>query len=64
MTAIRVEARQQTAVATPGKYGKWDRRQIRLNKEAALQPHENEKAAFDRQIIKLDRIMAWLERFK
>jgi chromosome segregation ATPase len=64
MTSIRVEARQRTARVISGKYGTWDRRQIRLNKEAALQPHENEKAAIDRQIVKLDRIIAWLERFR
>jgi chromosome segregation ATPase len=64
MTSIRVEARQQTASTVSGKYGSWDRRQIRLNKEAALRPHETQKAAIERQIIKLDQIVIWLERFK
>jgi chromosome segregation ATPase len=39
MASIRVEARQRTADSIPGKYGKWDRRQIRLNKESALVLH-------------------------
>lgn len=64
MSSIRVEARQQTANTISGKYGTWDRRRIRLNKEAALGPHETEKAAIERQIIKLDLIIVWLERFK
>jgi chromosome segregation ATPase len=64
MASIRVEARQRTADSIPGKYGKWDRRQIRLNKESALGPHESEKAGIERQIIKLDQIIVWLERFK
>lgn len=64
MSAIRVEARQRTADIIPGKYGKGDRRQIRLNKESALEPHESEKAGIERQIIKLDKIIVWLERFK
>ncbi len=64
MASIRVEARQKTVDTIPGKYGKWNRRQIRLEKESALQPHENEKAAIERQIIKLDRVIIWLERFK
>ena len=64
MTAIRVEARQKTAITIQGKYGKWDRRRIRLDKEAALRPYEDHKAALERQILKLDRAIAWLERFK
>jgi phage-related minor tail protein len=64
VTQIRAEARQQTAYTSPGKYGTSDRRQIRLSKESALQPHETQKAALDRQIVRLDRAAAWLERFK
>jgi hypothetical protein len=63
MTSIRVEARQKSSQTIYGKYGKWDRRMIQLNKEAALQPHENEKTALERQIIKLDQMELWLERF-
>ena len=64
MASIRVDARQRATSTISGKYGKWDRRQIQLNKESALQPHESEKAAIERQIIKLDQIIVWLERFK
>lgn len=64
MSQIRVEARQQTADSVPGKYGKWDRRRIRLAKEEALKPQESQKAALERQIIRLDQVVAWLERFK
>ena len=64
MTSIRVEARQRNANTISGKYGKWDRRSIQLNKESALKPHESEKASIERQIIQLDRIIVWLERFK
>ncbi len=64
MTAIRVDARQKTATTASGKYGKWDRRRIRLDKEAALGPREDQKAALERQIVNLDRTVAWLERFK
>jgi leucyl aminopeptidase (aminopeptidase T) len=64
MSSIRVEAKQQTANTNYGKYGKGDRRRIRLNKESALRPQETQKAAIQRQIIKLDQIIIWLERFK
>ncbi len=64
MSSIRVEARQQTDNTNYGKYGKGDRRRIRLNKESALRPQETQKAAIQRQIIKLDQIIIWLERFK
>ena len=64
MASIRVDARQQATNTMTGKSGKWDRRRIQLNKESALQPHESEKAALERQIIKLDQIIVWLERFK
>ena len=64
MTGIRVEARRKTAYTDPGKSGTWSRRQIRLEKEAALGPHETEKAGVVRQIVYLDRLITWLERFK
>jgi uncharacterized protein (DUF3084 family) len=64
MSQIRVEARQRTADSIPGKYGKWDRRRVRLAKEEALKPQENQKAVLERQIIRLDQVVAWLERFK
>ena len=64
ISSIREDARQQTANTNYGKYGKGDRRRIRLNKESALRPQETQKAAIQRQIIKLDQIIIWLERFK
>ena len=63
MSSIRVEARQQTANTNYGKYGKGDRRRIRLNKESALRPQESQKTAIERQITKLDQMIIWLERF-
>ncbi len=64
MRVISVEARQQTATTVAGKYGQGNRRRIRLAKEKALEPYEEEKATLDRQMIKLEQTMTWLERFK
>ena len=63
MSSIRVEAKQQTANTNYGKYGKGDRRRIRLNKDAALRPQESQKTAIERQVKELDQIIIWLERF-
>lgn len=63
MASVRVEAKQQTANTNYGKYGKGDRRRIRLNKDAALRPQDNQKTAIERQITELDQIIVWLERF-
>jgi hypothetical protein len=62
MTGIRVQARQSTAFSFPGKYGKWSRRITRWSKEINLRPHETQKAAFDRQLLELDRFELWLDR--
>ncbi len=64
MTEIRTQARQNMTQLTGLQYAKWERRDIRLRKEAALQPHENEKSAIDRQLIQVDQLLAWLERIK
>lgn len=70
MQSIRTEARQRnTRVTNYGirslsKLATADRRNIRLNKEAALGPHEDAKAAIERQIIQLDRDILWIERFE
>ena len=64
ISSIRVDARQQTANTNFGKYGKGDRRRIRLNKESALRPQESQKEAIARQIIQLDQLISWLERIK
>jgi predicted nuclease with TOPRIM domain len=63
MASVREEAKQQTANTNYGKYGKGDRRRIRLNKDAALRPQDNQKTAIERQITELDQIIVWLERF-
>lgn len=39
-----------------------ERLQIRLRKEAALQPHEDQKAAIERQILSIERMIQWVER--
>ena len=64
MSSIRVEARQQTANTNYGNYGKGDRRRIRLNKESALRPQENQKSAIQRQVKELDQTIEWLEKFE
>jgi len=63
MSSIREDARQQTANTNYGKYGKGDRRRIRLNKKSALQPQESQKTAIERQVTKLDQVIIWLEKF-
>ena len=64
MSSIRVDARQQTANTNYGKYGKGDRRRIRLNKESALRPQESQKAAIGRLITGLDQTINWLEKLQ
>lgn len=63
-TQVRTEARRQTATTAPGKWGTYDRRQIRLDKESALRPLEAERTALERRIAMLDQLDTWLERFK
>jgi hypothetical protein len=69
MASIRTAARQATADVGPG-FGKFtrslaadQRRSIRRNKEAMLGPRESAVAAIDRQLLALERRMAWVERF-
>ena len=64
MSSIRQEARQQTANTNYGKYGKGDRRRIRMNKASALRPQESQKTAIERQVRELDQTIDWLEKFK
>jgi chromosome segregation ATPase len=63
MASIHDDAKQQTANTNYGKYGKGDRRRIRLNKDAALRPQDDQKTAIERQITELDQTIVWLERF-
>ncbi len=70
---IRLAARQQSAEAGQGELLGWpiymrgvaaaERRAIRRAKESALAPHENAVAALDRQIMNVDRRIAWVQRF-
>ena len=64
ISSIREEAKQQTANTNYGNYGKGDRRRIRMNKESALRPQENQKAAIERQVRELDQTIDWLEKFE
>jgi chromosome segregation ATPase len=64
MSSIRVDAKQQTANTNYGKYGKGDRRRIRLNTESALRPQESQKTTIGRLITELDHTIDWLERFQ
>jgi hypothetical protein len=70
MQAIRTEARQESAQVGTTWLGFYNpelaarkRRQIRYQKEAALQPHEDEKAAIDRQLIQIEKDIQWAQRF-
>lgn len=71
MKAIRTDARQQSAqagtmlgITYSTKVASSQRRSIRYTKESALRPHEDIKAAIERQLIQVDRDMLWVERFK
>jgi Mg2+ and Co2+ transporter CorA len=69
---IRVEARQKSSEIDTGlgsvlmgASGRRDQRiSLRLEKEAAAKPHESVKALIERQILAIDRIIQWVERFK
>lgn len=70
MKAIRTEARQKSSDAGfvfglyyNSKTASSERRGIRYQKEAALQPHETEKDAIERQLIQADRDILWAEKF-
>jgi hypothetical protein len=62
MAGIRTDARQSAASASSALFAtKWTRRAARWQKEAALRPHEGQKAALERQLIQLERLEHWLE---
>lgn len=64
---IRREARARSATA-PARISAQlvgltnERRMIALQREARLRPHEDEKAGIDRQLLDLDRRMAWAKK--
>ncbi|HEY5913509.1 MAG TPA: DUF4339 domain-containing protein [Verrucomicrobiae bacterium] len=71
MASIRQQARVQSVHAGKNWIGLYDselaagqRRGIRYAKEAALRPHEDTKAAIDRQLIKIEKDLLWVERFE
>jgi hypothetical protein len=71
MKAVRTDARQQSAQAGKvfgvfydSKFAASERRNIRYSKEATLRPHEDAKAAIERQLIQIDRDILWVEKFK
>jgi hypothetical protein len=71
MKAVRTDARQQSAEAGrvfgvfyDSKVAASQRRSIRYAKEATLGPHEDAKAAVERQLVQIDRDILWVEKFK
>lgn len=71
MKEVRVAARQATARIGPsygskfvGQMNSAQRRNIRLQKEAALGPREGEQSALERQLLSTDRRILWAERFE
>jgi len=71
MKAVRTGARQQSAQAGrvfgvfyDSKLAASERRNIRYSKEATLRPHEDAKAAIERQLVQIDRDILWAEQFK
>jgi chromosome segregation ATPase len=72
MRQIRTGARQRTAkvgsglglfLSTPASR-RLSRMSIRLEKEAALAPNEDARAAIERQILIVDQAILWVERFR
>jgi hypothetical protein len=68
MSAIRADARQKNAnidgrTSYDSKSAARDRRQVHYEKEAALQPHEDAKAAIERQIIQVEKDILRVEKF-
>ena len=71
MKAVRTDARQQSAQAGrvfgvfyDSKMAASERRSIRYSKESALRPHEDAKAAIERQLVQVKRDILWAEKFK
>lgn len=68
MREIKAGARAEAASAVGFLGGsqrtKEERRQIYLQAEAEQRPHESEKARIEREILQLDRLILWAERFR
>lgn len=68
--AIRAEARQKTTRMTGisgsgfmGSAARYSRASIRYQKESALRPNEDAKAAIERQLINIEKRINWVSRF-
>jgi hypothetical protein len=67
MRSIRANARDQSAtapfsllgLAAGAKYTAVQRRSIVFEKQSKLKPHESQKAALERQILEVDRLLIW-----
>lgn len=73
MKAISVEARQRgakigTSAFTQTKFTRQldrsSRIRLRLQKEAALSPHENQKMLLERQMLDIDKNILWIEKLR
>jgi hypothetical protein len=72
MKAVSVEARQRNAKigtsyyqsSTTRRMDRSSRIRLRLQKEAALFPHENQKMLIDRQILDIDKNILWIEKLR
>ena len=79
MRQMRTQARQRTALVhgtlpTLDDIGmsalcglsthRWRKIGIRLEKEAAVAPHETIRAQLERQILVVERAIQWVEKFK
>ncbi|MBE9251069.1 stage II sporulation protein M [Dolichospermum sp. LEGE 00240] len=70
MKSIQADARLRSVYAGRdflgiynSKLAAHERRRIRYQKEEALRPSEDMKAAIDRQILQIDKDILWVERF-
>ncbi|MTJ50517.1 hypothetical protein [Dolichospermum sp. UHCC 0259] len=70
MRSIQADSRSRSIYAGRSFLGIYDsklaahkRRRIRYQKEEALRPSEDIKAAIDRQILQIDKDILWVERF-
>jgi Rad3-related DNA helicase len=62
---IRIQAKQSTSSISgfTGGYARYKKSNIRFEKERALAPDENAKAALERQIKNIEKMLNWVRRF-
>ena len=68
MREIRTSARQTSSKIGTGLFtmpstNRYARISVRLKKEAALKPHEDQKTAIERQILSVERMINWIDKF-